>query len=445
MKQPFEEKDDTGEMSPKTDRIDMILGAVCGLLALLIVVFAFKNGTPFFYKNTETKEKTESITGPEEKDPTPEVKSSPGGEETVPTAEPDVKPDFGEGFTESVSILCTGDNLMHLVLCDDAKKEDGTYDFGRFYAKVKDRIAAADIATVNQETPFATELGPASGFPHFNTPDEAGDALIDIGFDVFNLGNNHCWDMGAEGLKKFIEFFEKRGVMYCGAYKDYQDEVNMRIIEKDGIKVAFLGGINFLNNVEDDPPKDPRVVYLSNSEAMKFLIGMAKSQADVVVLHAHWGEEDSFEVTDKQREMAQEFADYGADIIFGNHTHTLEEMTMITANDGRQVPVFYSLGNFCSGQQEKGHLLSGLATVTMAKNPGTGAVKVGDISFCPVYTWYEGDRKNVEVVPLDELTDEKLAGHGVNQYEKEKGNDAVTTEYLRELVSKAIPEEYLVK
>ena len=101
-------------------------------------------------------------------------------------------------YPTEVTILCTGDNLIHKQLWERARK-DGTYDFLPLYAPVRDQVEAADIATVNQETPIASDLYPLSTYPKFNSPKQVGQALIDIGFDVINLGNNHMYDAGEKG------------------------------------------------------------------------------------------------------------------------------------------------------------------------------------------------------------------------------------------------------
>ena len=73
----------------------------------------------------------------------------------------------------------------------------------------------------------------------------------------------------------------------------------------------------------------------------------------------------SLEVTE---EIVYAMADAGADLIIGGHTHTLQPVELLTASDGRDVPVYYSLGNFLSHQKEKMNLLGGMASVTIVKD-----------------------------------------------------------------------------
>ncbi|MCB5484621.1 CapA family protein, partial [Blautia faecis] len=50
---------------------------------------------------------------------------------------------------------------------------------------------------------------------------------------------------------------------------------------------------------------------------MKADVQKAKEQADVIIVSAHWGDENEAEVTAKQQEYAQLFADLGVDLVIG--------------------------------------------------------------------------------------------------------------------------------
>ena len=60
-------------------------------------------------------------------------------------------------------------------------------------------------------------------------------------------------------------------------------------------------------------------------------------------------------------------ADNGADLIIGSHPHVLQPLETVTASSGREVPVFYSLGNFVSHQLTAIEMLGGMASVELTK------------------------------------------------------------------------------
>ena len=67
---------------------------------------------------------------------------------------------------KTVSFTAVGDNLMHQLLIDNAKKGDD-YDFSSYYQNIQSYIQKADLAFVNQETILGG--GKPSGYPNFNT------------------------------------------------------------------------------------------------------------------------------------------------------------------------------------------------------------------------------------------------------------------------------------
>ena len=52
------------------------------------------------------------------------------------------------------------------------------YDFIPMFENVADIISEADLAFINQETPFGGDVKPISGYPLFNTTDQVGYCLL---------------------------------------------------------------------------------------------------------------------------------------------------------------------------------------------------------------------------------------------------------------------------
>ena len=343
-------------------------------------------------------------------------------------------------YSQKISILGTGDNIIHEALYQNAATEDGGYDFSPYYRLVRPYIEEADIATVNQEAPLASQLFDVSGYPHFNSPVQVADELAATGFDVLNLANNHILDQGESGLVASLDYLSENGIPYCGAYYDSDDMMTPRIIEKNGIRAAFVGFVNW-TNVDPTDETQGQLIWNSDEEMVKTAIENAKSAADIVVVHVHWGEENEEPLTEEMTYLAQKMADWGADLILGNHTHVVQKMRILRReSDGKLVPVQFGGGNFLSGQKERAHLLSILTTADFAKNPDSGDVVCTGLHVRPIVTHYEGDRKNVCIYPLADYNDELAAQHGVKDFE----NETMTTEYLWDLIHEEIPEQFLV-
>ncbi len=71
----------------------------------------------------------------------------------------------------------------------------------------------------------------------------------------------------------------------------------------------------------------------------------AKNSCTYIIISANWGAENLPTKTDRQKMLAHEFIDAGADIIIGVHPNVVEPIEIY-----KNKPIFYSLGNFLVDQ-----------------------------------------------------------------------------------------------
>lgn len=65
--------------------------------------------------------------------------------------------------------------------------------------------------------------------------------MVKIGFDVFNIANNHSLDKGESGLRNAIKFWKSKNVVFCGAYLDEEDYKTIPTNTVKDIKFAYVG------------------------------------------------------------------------------------------------------------------------------------------------------------------------------------------------------------
>ena len=353
----------------------------------------------------------------------------------------------GAGNTEeeisdnSITIVGVGDNLIHEALYLQCAKDDGSYDFSPFYRDVKGLINDADLAVVNQEGPLATDIAPPKGYPFFNTPADVLDALKDTGFDVINLANNHMTDMAEAGLQATIDSVRNRDLAFDGVYEGPKDASQFPVLEKNGIKVAFLGYTELVS-VAQPSTNSCNIFMFDDLDLIRGQIALAKEHADIVVVCAHWGYDGMAPLSETEQYLAQVLVNAGADIIFGSHPHVLQELTVITReSDGAKCPVIYSLGNFLSGQLYAEGLISGTLSIRVERNDEDGTVRPVSMKFSPIVTYYEGDRDNLRLVPLSSFTETMSQNHGVTMFSAQP----LTREFIDETLQGVIPAQYLDK
>lgn len=320
---------------------------------------------------------------------------------------------------EKATLGAIGDILIHDRVYNVAKTKTG-YDFKPMFEHAKTLLKTPDILLANQETILGgPEIG-ISSYPMFNSPQEVGDALIEAGVDIVSTANNHSLDKGEKGLKTSLDYLDQIGLPHVGTNRTPSEQQTLKVINKNGIKVAYLSYTYGTNGIPVPAGKD-YLVNLIDRTAMKEEINRAKDEADVVVMSMHWGNEYQLQPTEEQKELAEALANDGVDIIFGHHPHVLQPMEWIDRKDGRKSLVVYSLGNFLSGQINDYKDIGGIATVEITKYIDQNGVDIelSNPRFIPTYVSNKQPKK-YRVVPLKDA-----GGYGLPNAES-KYNEIMT-------------------
>lgn len=306
-----------------------------------------------------------------------------------------------EPVKKKVTIGAVGDILIHDRVYNPVKTAEG-FDFNPLLSAVKPLLSAPDLVLANQETILGGEALGLSGYPRFNSPQEVGDALKAAGIDVVSTANNHALDRGAEGVAASIRYLDQIGLDHVGTYASPEDEKQIKTIDRNGIRIAFLS-YTFGTNGIPVPEGKEYMVHLIDKNKMSLDIKKARQQSDLVVMSLHWGTEYQTMPDDTQKQLARFLADEGADVIFGSHPHVLQPMEWLTASDGRKALVVYSLGNFLSGQKDDGTDLGGLATIDVTKTTtdDQASISLSNLEFFPTYVALTKESR-YKTVPLED-------------------------------------------
>ena len=265
---------------------------------------------------------------------------------------------FGlKSMDNEVKFVAFGDNIIHKAIYEYAYgHEKGSFDF--LYEPFEKEIAGADVSAVNAETVLVDKNSAVSDYPRFGSPLAVGTALKNVGFDVISCANNHALDKGIYGIDVSSSFY-RDNKMTCvgiqgsgdGKYRPFE------VISRNGIRIALLSYTYGTNGIAVSDKYPYAVHYLPDGEdffsgdRIRSDIKEAGEQADFVVVFVHWGDEYCTDITDYQRDMAELFADAGADVVIGTHPHVAQPAEMLDRPDGGQMLVYYSLGNFRANQK----------------------------------------------------------------------------------------------
>lgn len=361
---------------------------------------------------------------------------------TTPAVPPDIK----------VNVLAVGDNLVQTNVYLNAQRhagEEGKYDFAPLYENIKPIVQAADVAIINQETLICgdEERFEISGSNfNFNSPNVLGDAMVDVGFDIFTTANNHMLDKGIAGLESSLDYWdgmmEKYPILAVGAYRDENDQDKIRVQQANGLKIAYLAYTESLNGYNLPDGTSVKIGRTSDEALIERQIKQAKEIADAVVVAAHWGWEDTHEVSPDVKALADKMIKWGADVILGSHSHTAETMEYITRDDGTKGFVFYSMGNFISAQTDNFNVVGEMNSFNLIKHGETGLVTVEDVQCMPVINQYDdGGFANMRLIPYKDYTPELADQHGL-PYAPMGTAKAFNMDVVDNIINNNIPEEF---
>ena len=348
----------------------------------------------------------------------------------------------GSGDTaKSITLMMVGDMLVHTAVWQSGQLADGSVNFDHLFTHMASDFADADIAIINQETVLATtDLSQASGFPLFNSPQQIGDAEAKAGIDAVTCATNHCLDQGFAGIQAECEFWRNSHpeVEVLGIADSEEVSQQIHIIERDGIKVALLNYAENTNGIAVPSDTPWCVKLIADSDPAADVAAAREAGADFVVIMPHWGTEYVYTPNDFQKQYGQIFADAGADAIIGGHPHVIENVDILTSADGKQVPCFWSLGNYVSTQAEKPRMLGGMAKLTLQKSGKD--CKVTEWSMTPIVTHQTRGDQNFGTYKLADYTEELASQNYIRQYSSTCTD--FTRAYVNDLAAQILGDGY---
>ena len=313
---------------------------------------------------------------------------------------------------DTMQIVMVGDMLMHVPVIESGLQEDGSYNFDHVFANVKDTIEGADFAIANQETIFAGSEFAYTGYPCFNTPSELAHAEEKAGFDLLLLATNHTMDKGGKGVTNCMTYLDENlpELDYIGINHS-QEEQDERIYtyEANGIRVAVLNYTYGTNGIAL-PSGKPYLVNLLNVDKVRADIQKAEEIADFTIVCPHWGTEYRLTPDSSQEKWTNIFLEEGVDLVLGTHPHVIEPIEWVTDEEGNEMLVYYSVGNFINGTSGTGHgvtnrMIGGIADVTLERNKESGKVEIIDYGVIPIIC-HIGEKTEYTVYYMEDYTEE---------------------------------------
>jgi poly-gamma-glutamate capsule biosynthesis protein CapA/YwtB (metallophosphatase superfamily) len=211
---------------------------------------------------------------------------------------------------------------------------------------VKDILIKGDVTFGNLEGVLLTEEGSVKKCSNpkvcyaFKMPNHYVDYLVEVGFNLLSIANNHIRDFGSVGTANTLRILNEAGIPHAGLA-----ECPYTTFEKDGIRYGFAA---FAPNTG--------TIKINDYANARKIISHLNSISDIVIISFHGGAEGSMmkHVTRKTEiflgenrgnpyEFARMAIDAGADVVLGHGPHVTRAIDIY-----KDRFISYSLGNFAT-------------------------------------------------------------------------------------------------
>ncbi len=320
--------------------------------------------------------------------------------------------------SNELTLIMGGDALLHAPVYNDAKYklplQDTTkpitktafgYNFNKMFIHIAPIIAQYDLAFYNQETILGGKEMGLSSYPTFNSPQEFGDCMVNMGFNLVSLANNHTLDRGEQAIINSLTYWQNQSVLTAGSYRSFEDRNTPRIYKKNGITYALLAYTYGTNGIAIPKGKE----YLVNVYTKTMLandIANIRDKVDLLIVSMHWGDEYVFQPNAEQQDLAHYLAELGVNIVIGNHPHVVQPIEWIN-----NTLVIYALGNMISAQRGLQKRIGMLAGIKVKKDSQNGQISLHDLHANLIYTYYNNKIKDFQIYPFTKLNDTILPNY----------------------------------
>ena len=276
----------------------------------------------------------------------------------------------------ALTIIGTGDIMLGTSWPSESYLPPGK-DCSPILRPVHHVLQSGDLLFGNLEGVFCSEGGTPKRCKDltkcyvFRMPDHFLDCILEAGYDVLSVANNHVNDFGPAGRASTAAMLDSADVAYAGFATH-----PWTLFEKEGVTYGFAAFA----------PNRGTMDLLDYDRAAE-ITAILDSMADVVIISFHGGAEgkDHQHVLRGNEEylganrgnvyhFAHRVVDAGADVVFGHGPHVTRAVELY-----RDRLICYSLGNFATYRRFNLRGPNGIAPIVKVKVDSEGNFMKGEV------------------------------------------------------------------
>jgi len=237
----------------------------------------------------------------------------------------------------AVRITAFGD----LMLTGEWSEIEGEDRAAEAFSGLREFVGQDDLVFANLETTLEGSDGYISKEPRvLGKASAVRNALTTLGVDVINLANNHSFDCYVSGFDAVRMLLEQDRIQFFGAGRDAEEAGRPCVVERQGIRLGWLGYVAFDTKPSHVAGPDRFGVNPLVPEKALADVERLKQRVDHVIVSLHWGIEYCHAPGPAQVEIGRALVRRGASLVIGHHAHVIQGVEVY-----RGSVIAYGLGN----------------------------------------------------------------------------------------------------
>ncbi len=228
---------------------------------------------------------------------------------------------------ESISIGFIGDLLL---LEDQLNKSNNNFDYmfdnmSNYFDKT-DYVIGVLEGPVDDGVDYSYGNFDDNKELRLNYPTSFLNSIKKANIDLVSIANNHMFDRGIDTYNNTLNNLKENEMDYVGNKNNY------KIIDVKGLKIGILA-YGYETNYEEEAfkreinylvdPNDSNIKEIKNNIKKDF-DNIKKENVDIIIVIPHYGTQFSERIDIMQEYYNRLFVSLGADIILGDHAHTIQ-------------------------------------------------------------------------------------------------------------------------
>ncbi|MDR1055247.1 MAG: CapA family protein [Prevotellaceae bacterium] len=262
---------------------------------------------------------------------------------------------------DTVTIVAVGD-IMYGTIYPNRQHLPANEDCASFLKPVIPILSSSDITFGNLEGVLtdnntgAKKCNNPSVCYTFGMPTHFAKCLVDAGFNLLSVANNHVGDFGEQGRKSTVETLKKHGIHFAGL-------VDYCVTDTFTIKGVKYGFCAYAPNTS--------TVNIKDIPAAEKIVKDLAQKCQIVIVSFHGGAEGSKQQHVNRKtetylgenrgnvyEFAHRMIDAGADVLLGHGPHVTRAVEVY-----KDRFITYSMGNFYTYDKVNISGVNGLAPI----------------------------------------------------------------------------------